>query len=489
MLLAFTLQHDLDSPSLCSLILDDAPASRRRKLQGRWPRSVDRLVLPTLRLIPPRATSGATILLSGTDVSTLHWSHSVLECPRRFSRVLNRPPFISHDGDSCHVNIPRSTSFVSSSERSPHEPYFRAVASQASRCSTFVASADVVTTTSDSGSGSLYQAIEDVDSGLVNTIDFAISGSGIQVIYTGGLPTITEPVTIDGTSQSGYSGSPLIELNGSDAPSGTTGLTLATGSNGSTILGLYVTGFSNDGIDIIGSYDTIGGAPTGGNVLSGNGNDGISIDDISGYSSDDETVQGNIIGLDVTGTAALGNGANGIELVGSDYGILDSTIGGTSEDARNLISGNDGGRIQIDNGGSNLIVGNYIGTDASGGTAVPNENGIVDSGGAENEANTIGGSEGGAGNLISGNTDAGITITNAPHIEISTNSIGTTLDGTDALANAVGIVLDGDANFVDVSNNLVSGNTGDGVRAENITACSFEGNTIGLDQAGSRRSW
>ena len=82
--------------------------------------------------------------------------------------------------------------------------------------------------TADSGPGSLRQAILDSDAatGTTNTIDFAIPGQGVQTIEpVSPLPAITNPVLIDGSSQPGYDGTPLIELNGSQAGTGD-GLTI-----------------------------------------------------------------------------------------------------------------------------------------------------------------------------------------------------------------------------------------------------------------------
>ena len=86
----------------------------------------------------------------------------------------------------------------------------------------------MVSNTGDSGPGSLRQAILDSNSavGATNTIDFDISGSGVQTIAPlSPLPAITNPVLIDGDSQPGYAGTPLIELSGSQAGSGD-GLTI-----------------------------------------------------------------------------------------------------------------------------------------------------------------------------------------------------------------------------------------------------------------------
>src|SRR6516165_3592996 len=102
----------------------------------------------------------------------------------------------------------------------------------------------LVTNTGDAGPGSLRQAILDSNSasGSSNSIDFQIAGDGIQAIAPASpLPVITSPVLIDGFSQPGYAGTPLIELSGSQAGGGD-GLTII-GSN-VTVRGLAISGYA-----------------------------------------------------------------------------------------------------------------------------------------------------------------------------------------------------------------------------------------------------
>ncbi|NCC36749.1 MAG: hypothetical protein EOM24_32760, partial [Chloroflexia bacterium] len=108
----------------------------------------------------------------------------------------------------------------------------------------------VVTTTADSGPGSLRQAILDANANPgADTITFAIGASGSQqtIQPTTALPTITNPVTIDGWSQGGssYTGPPLIELNGALAGNQAVGLTITGG--GSVVRGLVINGFAIGG--------------------------------------------------------------------------------------------------------------------------------------------------------------------------------------------------------------------------------------------------
>ena len=179
--------------------------------------------------------------------------------------------------------------------------------------STVAADTYTVTNTNDSGAGSLRQAIIDANghSGPDN-ISFNIPGSGVRTITPAGeLPVITSPVTIDGYTQPGSSANTLvggdnavvlIELNGTNAGSGISGLTLGSGSAGSTIRGLAINRFTANGI-----------------VVQSNSN----------------TISGNFIGTNASGTGALGNSLDGINLQASS-----NTIGGTTTTARNVISAN-----------------------------------------------------------------------------------------------------------------------------------------------------
>src|SRR5262245_32772155 len=235
----------------------------------------------------------------------------------------------------------------------------------------------LVTNVADSGTGSLRQAILDANAHSgADVIDFAI-GSGVQTIQVGSttgtpLPTITDSVTIDGTSQPGYSGTPLIELDGASADANASGLVLD--SPNCTVQGLVINRFSRFGIDlqksssvIRGNYigvdttgntlrtdtgfgvevqaagNTIGGTAAGaGNVIG----DGIGVD-----LADATLIQGNTIGLGADGTTVLGNDSYGIYVFSSRNVV----IGGDTPAARNVISGNFGFGI-ITNAEANGLV-------------------------------------------------------------------------------------------------------------------------------------
>jgi hypothetical protein len=102
----------------------------------------------------------------------------------------------------------------------------------------------------------------------------------------------------------------------------------------------------------------------------------------------------------------------------------------------------------------NTIIGNHVGTDASGTKALPNETGIL----VGAAFNRIGGTAPGEANLISGNNNLGIVVSGGPGNVVLGNLIGTTNDGDAALGNTTGVVV-GSANLgTIVESNLVSGN-------------------------------
>ena len=187
------------------------------------------------------------------------------------------------------------------------------------------------------------------------------------------------------------------------------------------------------------SGNTIGGtAASTSNVLSGNGRFGVFLSD-AGTSGN--VVQGNFIGVNRSGTL-LANGSDGVSVLSGASG---NTIGGTLAAAANVISGNGraGVVLGVHGTSNNLVEGNMIGTNAAGTAAVPNVvSGVAIVTGAA--GNTIGGTATGADNLISGNTGTGIEMEESATTGnvVQGNLIGTTLSGTTALGNGTdGIFL------------------------------------------------
>jgi len=252
----------------------------------------------------------------------------------------------------------------------------------------------------------------------------------------------------------------------------------------------------NHGVSIGGpstSGNLIGGAsPGAGNVISGNRTEGLQITGTGGGGGPTGTVvQGNLIGTDASGTAAIPNGFRGI-FIGN--GAASNIVGGTVPGARNIISGNNGIGIFITLSGSNLVQGNYIGTNISGTAALGNRfAGLNINGGANN---TIGGLAAGAGNVISGNLVGGIVISGSTSTGnlVQGNFIGTDVTGTLRVANLAssGVSIAGGANNSMIggtaagARNIISGNSSSGVIiSSGANLNQVQGNYIGTDVTGT----
>jgi parallel beta-helix repeat protein len=168
-----------------------------------------------------------------------------------------------------------------------------------------------------------------------STIDFNITtGPFVINLNKAALLPISQPTTINGTTQPGYTpgNGPVVVINGTSIPGTPDGLTLAAGSGGSTILGLEILDFSGSGIVIQSAGNTIGDATGDGNVLGSNGVAGVQI---SGSAATGNVVTGNFIGTDSTGKNGLANGY-GVQI----FNAGGNTIGGTVTSGGLPVSGN-----------------------------------------------------------------------------------------------------------------------------------------------------
>jgi len=334
-----------------------------------------------------------------------------------------------------------------------------------------------VTNTTDTGPGSLRQAILDASTMGGVTITFNIPGTGVHTVSPlSALPNIAQPVTIDGYTQPGSSQNTnpptmgdnaviLIELSGAMAPpnSNFSGLHILFAlADNCTVRGLAINSFQHDAIDI-----------------DSNGN----------------TIEGNFIGTNASGTAALPNGTNGLGAVIFVGASSNNTVGGTTPDARNVISGNIGPGISSQGGAGNVVQGNLIGTDATGSLALGNTGpGILINGSTD----VVGGATTDARNVISGN-NRGIDVSGGSGNTIQGNFIGTDVTGTTALANPnVGVNLNtGVLNTViggltatpgTPPGNLISGNSGNSgvILGQDASSSIIQGNIIGADITGTQ---
>ena len=251
------------------------------------------------------------------------------------------------------------------------------------------------------------------------------------------------------------------------------------------------------GIDVqAGTGLTIGGtAVTARNVVSGNSIQGV----VLNAGSSGTTLLGNFIGTDRTGLIAVGNGSvvgpnfnNGVLISGS----TGNTIGGLTAGSANVVSGNARDGIQILGSASgNVVEGNRIGTNAPATVALANGSNGVN---VQSSFNVVGGTVFGAGNVISGNANLGVSVgglgtTTVTNVLIAGNFVGTDLNGTAAIPNFSGIGFSGATastigGTVATARNVVSGNTSVsillGAGSVNSSGNLVAGNYVGVDKSG-----
>lgn len=396
----------------------------------------------------------------------------------------------------------------------------------------------------DAGPDSLRQAILDANANPgPDTIAFNIPGAGPHTIQPlSALPTVTDPVVLDATTQSGYAGTPLIELDGSLAGVGVDGLHITAGD--STVRGFAINRFQSapfvgNGITLEGGGGNVVqanfiGTDTSGTIALGNENDGVFIRNssnnligtdgdgiadaaernvISGNSdhgigfrssNSGNRIAGNFIGTDRSGTLALVNGSTGVSISPGSIGNIVGTDG--SDDAfnsneRNLIAASGPNVYAVSvYGDDSIVAGNYIGTDVTGKTQLITGFGGVFVGGdavivgtnGDGIADTV------EGNVIAGRTFYGVHMYSTEHSVVAGNLIGTDATGTVAIPNYQGIFVDGSSHFNTIGTNgdgvsdalernVISGNTQQGIiitrgdAHDNVIA----GNFIGTDATGT----
>ncbi|MBE7435913.1 MAG: S8 family serine peptidase [Anaerolineales bacterium] len=292
---------------------------------------------------------------------------------------------------------------------------------------------------------------------VTGALDRGNLGSGILLYYQSGGNTIGGTTAADRNVISGndYHGI----FNQWSAANVIQGNIIGLDASGNAILpnGLSTQNTSGTGIYIQQADGNLigGNAPGSGNIISGNLKDGV-----FASNSNNTTIQGNLIGTDLTGMQIRGNTNEGIFITGG----TGTKIGGTASSERNVISGNgsDGIDFQSTNG---LIQGNYIGTDKTGTTNLHNNHtGIKVNGYAGN--NLIGGTVPGSGNLVAYNYEgivvAGDTVTgngvlgNSLH---SNTSLGLNLgyDGVTTNNGSVGTGANSGMDYPVITSASVSG--------------------------------
>lgn len=279
----------------------------------------------------------------------------------------------------------------------------------------------------EGGACTLRAAIQESNSNSGSTeIDFAIGSGPVSIALTGTLDSITDTVLIDGTTQPGFSGAPIVEVSGFGSGKGEPGFFVASGV-GTVVRGFVINNWAGPGV-------------------------------LVGSSADLTTVEGCYIGTDAAGTTAVPNGGSGVD---ADSEVK---VGGTAAGAGNVLSGNGGYGVYLTGGASSSNVqGNLIGTDSGGTTPIGNGAWGVRSNGASDV--TVGSLSPSGGNVVSGNAGGGVQFdTDAAFCSVTGNSVGVGADGVSAIGNAGdGVQTSAGAFSADVTQNTIANNAGDGV--------------------------
>lgn len=397
----------------------------------------------------------------------------------------------------------------------------------------------IVTTTKDSGRGSLRAALNAANKfsrKTTTSISFAATGT---IILKRDLPAIKRKVIIDATSAAGYvpGGAPVVGINAT----GHRALRFDGGSRGSQVLGLSVTKSNGNGITLFAGEITLNGNYVGlsisgksagnrgdgiyiarsskknriglnpsntpqfaANVLSANRGAGLRI-----VGSSFNQVFANRVGTNAAGTAEKGNRHGGIELFGASRnrigGIVvgvnangpnnpTGTEGNTPENyvappLGNLVSGNKRDGILISSGSKlNVLSGNFVGTNAAGVKAVPNGiDGVhvLNSDGTVLRGCTVTDNPFVYYNVISGNRKNGLHVTSSDNTVVQANFFGIGMDNTTTVANRLnGMLFDGNSKKPHVGGviplgNVAAGNGANGIAVKDQVSGFITFNTFG----------
>jgi hypothetical protein len=373
----------------------------------------------------------------------------------------------------------------------------------------------------------LYAAIQEANAHAgPDNITFALASPYRITLTSVGLPAITSPVVIDGTSQPGFNpGTGVIpRVDGATNTVGCcpNGLTLDPGSDGSTIKGLEIVRMYNIGITVNSGGNTISGTYLGttaagaatctpntstcgtgygiqindgvGNLIGGttaaernvisNNNTAIYIPAATPAST---TITGNYIGTKPDGATALPN-SYGIYAVPTNAGAV-TTIGGTAPGAGNVISGHTSYNLYL-SGGSGSVAGNLIGVNAAGSTAVTGSStGVYLQAPAHDWI--IGGATAAHRNVISASNDYGVRIQGggiSDGFTVRGNYLGLNAAGTAAIPNNYSALDASSTDDLSVRDNVVGGNSVygySGISVNSTKNASISGNTVGLAANGS----
>jgi len=389
-----------------------------------------------------------------------------------------------------------------------------------------------VTSSASSGAGSLNDTITQANykGGDLNVINFNIPSKGgvVEIVLSQTL-YIARLMVLNGFTQPGYQGSPLIRINANGNASGIALVGNVAGvppfsdgrtatSSGSTIQGFQIVNYYSNAITIfnesqgnyiqnnwLGFYRTLSGSYVRNvvahpgcrgvglrssfnhirnNTISGVDN-GITIGEDplgipTGTAYKTNSIRDNFVGTDPTGTIQVGNDSDGIFL---GAGARQNFIG-----PGNVLSGmaSAGCELLHSTAVGNVIFGNIIGLNAAGDAAIGNQVGVYVANGAH--FNDIGSSNAQYGNVISGNTIGGVAIgaSNDPSgTWVENNLIGTDKTGTKAVGlQTTGVSVQDGSQHIVVRFNVLAGHTNHGAVFRDCSSNGFFGNWIGRARSG-----
>src|SRR5579883_717775 len=254
-----------------------------------------------------------------------------------------------------------------------------------------------------------------------------------------------------------------------------------------SVAGNQVVGIVNTSAGIISYQATVNLQSQLSNVISGNRGNGIGI-----YGASDNQIAMNNIGTDATGTLKRGNAQNGILVTqGASGNVIGGAVsGGNSPKQKvivrppqgNLISGNRGNGVLMSRGATgNTMSGNFVGTTASGDSALGNTQdgvAIVHANGNQLIGCTVQDSPFVYYNVLSGNGGNGLRITDSSATTVQANFLGVGADNTGIVANrGDGLLVSGSSSDTQVGGviplgNVISGNRQNGIEVSQ-TASGF----------------
>ena len=370
-------------------------------------------------------------------------------------------------------------------------------------------------------------------SGGPDIINFAVGSGSFSIGLGSSLPALSQPTIVNGWSQTGYTSTPLviidcnqlgaigIQINAAALASTVRGLVIRdcsshaiqidSGSNGNTIQGNYLGSFGAAGTDqgvgeqnvgagiyVQGANNQIGGnSAATRNVIGGNQSQGVQF---SGAGATGNLLQGNYIGLNAAGAAAVANGSNGVMVDGgAANNVIGTNLDGSNDATEgNVISGNTANGLQLWGAGSgNVLRGNLIGVNPAATAALPNGYQGVQIGGATTNT-TVGGTTSAAANIISGNTMKALEIVSVGSTgnTVQGNYVGTNSGGVSNLPNAGGVAVISGAAANTIggktagAGNLIAYNAGVGVTVSGggtgnaiMGNSIFSNSTYGIDLA------